>query len=181
MYNSVRTTFDKRIPGGSWPEGWNYGAGVYERYAMMASGLRAATGDAGYANFQWLVSNAAFKRNALTPDAKFVYDDGIWSGNAVGVPSSNDMLVAGYLYGWGSANGKLAKNYIDQVKTTAPLTSVEEWKRFVFYDPSATASDLTSASKSYWANGTGLVTMRSDWASPTGTWGSFIAGPYMSA
>jgi hypothetical protein len=181
QYNSVRTTFDTRMQGGSWPEGWNYGAGVYERYALMASGLRAATGDSGYANFQWLSNNVTFKRNALTPNAKFVYDDGIWSGNAVGVPSSNDILVAGYLYGWSSANGKLAKNYIDQVQSTAPLSSVEEWKRFAFYDPSAIAADLSSAAKSYWANGLGLVTMRSDWASASGTWASFISGPYLAA
>ena len=181
QYNSVRSTLDSRLQGGSWPEGWNYGAGVYERYLLLAAALKSATGDAAYTNFQWLSNNLTFKRNALTPDAKFVYDDGIWSGNAVGVPSSDDALVAGYLYGWTSANGKLAKNYIDQVQTTAPLSAVEEWKRFAFYDPSAVAADLSNAAKSYWANGTGLVTMRSDWASATGTWGSFISGPYLAA
>ena len=181
LYNSARTTFDARMPGGSWPEGWNYGGGVYERYSMIASGLKTGTGDAGYTNFQWLSNNATFKRNALSPDAKFVYDDGMWSGNAVGVPSSNDMVLAGYLAGWASANGKLAKNYIDQVKATAPLTGIEEWKRFAFYDPSAVAADLSGATKSYWAKGTGVVTMRSDWASAAGTWGSFVSGPYLSA
>ena len=180
QYNAARTTFDKRMPGGNWPEGWNYGPGVFERYALMASGLKTSTGDAGYTTSQWLSNNMTFKRNALSPDAKFVYDDGSWSGDTVGVPHSNDVVAAGYLYGWGSANGKLAKNYIDQVKTSAPLTSIEEWKRFAFYDPSAIAADLTTATKSYWANGTGLVTMRSDWASATGTWGTFAAGPYLS-
>ena len=181
LYNSVRNTFDTRMQGGSWPEGWSYGPGVLERYALVASGLKMATSDTGYANFQWLSNNVTFKRNALSPDAKFVYDDGLWSSDVVGAPSSNDMVLEGFLYGWGSANGKLAKNYIDQVQATAPVSGIEEWKRFAFYDPSATAADLSGATKSYWAKGTGVVTMRSDWAAATGSWGSFVSGPYLAA
>ena len=181
-YNSARTLFDKSMPGGHWPEGWNYGATVYQQYLWAASALKMSTNDASYLNFNWLSNNVIFKMNAISPDGKFFYDDGTWSGSGHGYPSLEDMIAAGYAYGWSSANGQIARSYIDRVSAGGGSFNypLEEWKTFLFYDPASQASSLSSLAKSYHAKGTGLVTMRSDWGLASGTWASFMAGPYLS-
>lgn len=182
-YNSALLLFDQKMPGGHWPEGWNYGAGVYERYALAAAALRTATGDANYATSQWLYNNILFKLNAVSGDGKFFYDDGGWTGDKSGFPNINDMYVAGFLAGWGSNNGRLAMSYVNAVKNVPGVddsATVGEWKRFLFLDPGAAAANLASATPSYLATGSGLVTMRSGWNTTDSTLGTFIAGPYLS-
>ena len=182
LYNNARLMFDRTMPGGHWPEGWNYGPGVYQAYSFAASALKITTGDVGYLSSNWLSNNVLFKVNALTPDGKFFHDDGLWSGDSVGDPRINDIAAAGYAFGWGSTNGKLARGYIDQVIAGGGSLSKlgEEWKTVLFYDSSSQPFDLTPLAKSYHAVGMGLVTMRSDWSAPTGAWGSFVASPYLS-
>ena len=182
LYDNARLTFDRTMPGGHWVEGWNYGPGVYQAYAFAASALKIATGDVGYLSSTWLSNNVLFKVNALTPDGKFFHDDGLWSGDSVGDPRINDIAAAGYAFGWGSTNGKLARGYIDSVLAGGGSLSKlgEEWKTVVFYDPASQPLNLAPVAKSYHAAGTGLVTMRSDWSAAAGAWGSFVAGPYQS-
>ena len=176
--------FDQKMPGGHWPEGWNYGANVYQQYLWAASALKIATNDSQYLNSLWLTNNVTMKMNAITPDGKFFYDDGSWSGNGYGYPPLNDMTLAGYAYGWTSEQGKIARSYLDLAAKGSGNTNytlVEgEWKSFLFFDPNSLPINLDTLPKSYLAKGTGLVTMRSDWAEPQGTWASFIAGPYLS-
>jgi hypothetical protein len=59
-------------------------------------------------------------------------------------------------------------------------TIVGQWRHFLFYDPAATGTDLNALAPSYHAQGSGLVTYRSRWNAPNATWGSFVAGPYLS-
>ncbi len=181
-YNGARTLFDKSMPGGHWPEGWNYGSTVYQQYLWAASAMKIATNDANYLNFNWLNNNIVFKMNAISPDGKFFYDDGTWSGNDHGYPSMEDMIAAGFAFGWATTNGQIVRSYTDRIIAGGGSFNypLEEWKPFLFYDPASQASSLSSLSKSYHAKGTGLVTMRSDWALASGTWASFIAGPYLS-
>lgn len=182
LYNNARLTFDRTMPGGHWPEGWNYGPGVYQSYLLAASALKIATSDAGYLSSNWLANNVLFKMNAVSPDGKFFYDDGLWSGDSVGDPRINDIAAAGFAFGWGSTSGKIARSFIDQVVAGGgSLSSIgEEWKPLLLYDPSSQAYDLASLAKSYYAAGTGLVTMRSDWTATSGTWATFISSPYLS-
>lgn len=182
-YNAAVLLFDQKMPGGHWPEGWNYGAGAYENYGLAGSGLRVATGDANYTNSQWFSNNILLKLNAVSGDGKYFYDDGAWTGMQSGFPDVKDMYVAGYLVGWGSSNGRLAASYVNLVRNVPGVdnsTVVGEWKRFLFYDPSAAAADLSAVTPSYLANGTGLVTMRSGWNAANATLGTMIAGPYLS-
>lgn len=181
LFTDAVSYFDAKLEGGHWPEGWNYGAGVYQRYLMAASALQLYTGNAGYAGSSWLADNVLFKMNALTTDGKFFYDDGAWTGDTVGTPNADDMMVAGSLYGWSSFNGRVAKSYIDLAGVGA---TSGEWTAFLFYDPGSTTADLSAAAKSHLASGYGLVTMRSTWqtdtASSKGSWASLVAGPYLS-
>jgi hypothetical protein len=181
-FNGARQKFDAAMPGGHWPEGWNYGAGVYQEYLWSASALKMATNDSSYINFNWLNNNIRLKLNALTPSGKFFYDDGAWTGDSYGKPSLNDMMIAGHAFGWNSANGQLARSYIDHAlmgggNFNYPL---EEWKAFLFYDAASIPANLTTVAKSFHAVGTGLVTMRADWALPAAAWASVVAGPYLS-
>lgn len=181
LFTDAVSFFDVHLTGGHWPEGWNYGAGVYQRYLMAASALQLHTGDASYAQSAWLSDNVLFKMNALTTDGKFFYDDGAWTGDTVGTPNADDMMVAGSLYGWSSANGRVARAYLD-LAGVGPTSG--EWTAFLFYDPDSTPADLSTTAKSHLASGYGLVTMRSSWlsdsAGSTGSWASLVAGPYLS-
>jgi hypothetical protein len=179
-YNGARQVFDKAMPGGHWPEGWNYGAGVYQEYAWSASALKIATGDAGFLNFNWLSNNVLLKLHTLLPEGKFFYADGAWTGNGYGSPSLNDIMIAGHAFGWASGKGQLARSYIDRAVAGGAKLVEDEWKGFLFYDNASKPADIMSASKSFHALGTGLVTMRSDWASSDATWASVMAGPYLS-
>lgn len=181
LFTSAVGYFDSRLKGGHWPEGWNYGAGVYQRYLMAARALQLYTGNASYAGSSWLTDNVLFKMNALTPNGKFFYDDGAWTGDTVGTPNADDMMAAGFLYGWSSFNGHVAKAYLNLAGVGA---SNGEWTAFLFYDPASTPADLSAVAKSHYASGFGLVTMRSTWqtdtASSKGSWASLVSGPYLS-
>ena len=132
-FNNARQKFDQQTPGGHWPEGWNYGPAVYQSYLLAASSLSKSTNDASYLNFNWLSNNVLFKLNGIMPDGKLFYDDGLWSGDAVGYVSLNDMITAGYAFGWGSTNGQIARNFIDRAASGgASFTSADEWKPFLF-------------------------------------------------
>jgi hypothetical protein len=179
-YNGARTVFDTSMPGGHWPEGWNYGAGVYQEYLWSASALKIATGDAGFLNFNWLANNVLMKLHALVPDGKFFYDDGAWTGNGYGAPSLNDVMVAGHAFGWASGKGQLARSYIDRAVAGGAKLVEDEWKGFLFYDNASQPANLASAPASFHALGFGLVTMRSDWATKDATWASLVAGQYLS-
>jgi hypothetical protein len=180
-FNAGRQKFDQTMPGGDWTEGWNYGVGVYERYLMCATALRSATGDPAYVSSTWMANNVVFKPHALTSDGKFFYDGGLWSGDGQGDARFNDMIVAGFAYGWGSTNGQTARAYINKVVAGGvPLTDLNQWNAFLFYDPTSQPRDLNLLTKSYHSVGTGLVTMRSDWNDPTATWGTVTVGAYHS-
>ncbi len=179
LFNDGRTLFDATMPGGHWPEGWSYGAGVYASYAMATAALVEATNDATYKQFSWLEKNIDLKLAALSPDGKYFYDDGLWSLNRNGVPLIQDMYSIGYLYGWDTPNGQKTQRYIEN---TGLKNSSNEWRDFLFYSDSAAAGSVAdnNVSNSYHATGTGLVTMRGKRSDPNATWGSFIAGPYLS-
>ena len=181
------TVFDRYLAGGHWPEGWNYGASAYTFHGQAASVVRHATGSSGIARSNWLRDNIRLKLHALSPDGRYFYDDGAWTGSHIGNPSIGDMYVAGSLAGWGSPEGGLAAAYVrlarnwsqDGVRADQGVF-VGEWRALLFFDPKARAADLNSEQKSYRAPGAGLVLWRSGWNQPEATWGSFVAGPYLS-
>jgi Divergent InlB B-repeat domain len=180
-YNGARQSFDSSMPGGHWPEGWSYGSTVYQNYGWAASALRIATNDASYLNFNWLTNNVLFKANALTNDGKFFYVDGVWNSNGIGAPSLNDMIVVAHALGWGTANGQIARNYINRAIAGGETLDypLAEWTTFLFYDPASQPANMATAARSNHAIGNGVVTMRSDWTTPTATWGSFVSGRYL--
>lgn len=177
LFDAGRQAFDLTMSGGHWVEGWNYGTGVYERYLQSASAMKTGTGQSTYISSNWLNNNVTFKVNALTPDGKFFYDDGLWSGDLQGDPRYNDVIAAGYAFGWGSINGQIARAYVNKVVAAGnPLTGLIQWNAFLFYDPTSQPYNLTQLSSSYHAVGTGVVSMRSDWSDPAATWGVVTAG-----
>lgn len=180
-FNNGRTMFDQTMPGGHWVEGWNYGTGVFERYAQSASAIRSATGDPTAVTSNWLLNNTLFKSHAVTPDGKYFYDDGLWSGDSTGDPRYNDVIVAGFTYGWSSTTGQIARAYINKVVAGGvPLSSLIQWNAFLYYDPASVPLNMSTLPASYHATGTGLVAMRGDWTNSNASWGTVIAGPYRS-
>ena len=181
-FNAAQQLFDQKMPGGHWPEGWNYGPLVYQSHLMAASALKSFTGAASYVTGKsWMSNNVPFKLQAMTPDGAFFYDDGLWSGDGWGDVRYSDIAAAGFVYGWASTNGHIAKRYIDIALAGGAALVEEEWKGFLLYDPTAVPADLVSLPRSHLAQGLGLAVMRSDWSSPTATWATAaVAGQYLS-
>ena len=179
LFTDGTTLLDAKMPGGHWPEGWSYGEGVLEAYAMAASALKIASNDSGCTTSKWLNNNALLKLNALSPDGKFFYDDGLWSSNAAtnGKPGLKDMYALGFTAGWSTTLGQSVRRYVANV--VAPR-AVDEWKAMLFFDPSSLPADNAGIANSYHAEGTGLITMRANRTDTNASWGSFISGPYLS-
>ncbi len=183
-FNTPLAYYDAYMPGGHWPEGWEYGTGVLTDFYMASSALVSATGDMDYARSTWMANNILLKLNLTTPDGEFMYDDGQWSAYMYGgVPDVSDLIVGGALYGWSSSAGQTVQTAANlltagggspTLNNSSPSSSYSFWPTFLFYDPAASAAPLTTTNKSYYAAGTGVVAMRSDWSAPTGTWGSFL-------
>ena len=175
LFTTGTTLLDAKMPGGHWPEGWSYGAGVLEAYAMAASALKIASNDSGCTTSMWLNNNVSLKLNALSPDGKFFYDDGLWSSDISknGNPALKDMYALGFTAGWGSTLGQSVRRYVDDV-TAVPR--VDEWKAMLFFDPNSRATAKTNIASSYHAVGTGLITMRANRTDTNASWGSFISG-----
>lgn len=169
VFNAGIGDMDLYLPDGHHPEG-SYGAGVYERYLLGATALRWGTGNTAYLNSKWMMNYANFKLAAVTNDGKFYLDDGWWHWDIAA--TSNDSLVSGYAYGWGSAIGQNVAAYLSTISATAPVSGDDAWRTFLFYDPAATATPAANLAKSYSAPTVGVALMRSDWASTSATWSS---------
>lgn len=174
MYQTAMANMDYFMPEGHHPEG-SYAPGVYERFGQAATAFRWGTGDASYLNSKWLSNYAFFKLGAITSDGSHYVDDGWWHADKA-TPSTNDSIMSGYAYGWGSTQGQYVMAYLGAVKGTSSPSGA--WQNFLFYDPSAAAIALSSAPRSYIAGTYGLATMRSDWSS-TGTWASLKVGRWL--
>lgn len=177
LYNNGIGDMDTYLPEGHHPEG-SYGSGSYERFAMAATALRWGTGNTNYLNSKWLMNYPYFKLQAITNDGQFYIDDGTWHWTVA--PTTNDSVMSGYMYGWSSNIGQTAAAYLNVAGGGASVVNNNDnWRNFLFYDPSAVGISLANAPRSYNAATVGIALMRSDWSSASGTWASLSTARWL--
>ncbi len=66
------------LPGGGWPEGWQYGEYTALEIAFVAQAFRTGTGTVVAEKVSWLRDIVTHHMHALLPDGQSVYDGGTW-------------------------------------------------------------------------------------------------------
>jgi hypothetical protein len=161
------------LPGGGWPEGWQYGEYTSAEIALVTEAFRTGAGVEMARHVPWLGENVVHHAHALLPDGKSVYDGGTW-GERPARPSAlglSGITVA--LDGIGDARAAEARAL---ARSLPPLRREQAFIGLLAERPGAPERSPREPGKtSLHLRGQGLTFARSDWT-PSATWVSFQAG-----
>jgi len=167
--------FTRKLAGGDFPEGWQYGDMVGAVLAIFTDAEGARGGRSAIERFPWLRQTIAFRAHALLPDGKHMLDSGDWSDKPATAPPHTLLALATVL----PASDATER----QARALAKLAADpdEDWKWMVALadDPSRIAQDPRTGEPAYLARGTGTMTARTDW-SPRAVWASMTSGPALA-
>lgn len=169
----------KKLSGGQWPEGWQYGGLVANVLAIYADAeTRANPGKPVLDDLPWMKEMVAYRAHSLLPDGKHLYDNGDWSVKpAVATPS--EMYGAIVAIKSNDPVSKNARGLAKLAKVGKENDAAMAWLESLAEDPSQEAVDPRKGETSYLARGTGEVFGRTDW-SANATWVSLQSGPVFS-
>lgn len=185
QYTTIRTTYDTKLKGGDFPEGWMYGEEAVGYLVKYLLATKTATNVDLFNNSPILLGSTVFDFpkdtisehiHALIPSRTGVYQGHDWKTQYHGyLPapkvSAGSMLPLAHAYK-GETPGKRAQHYLNSLGAVG-----YRWEAFLFKDPVAPPEDYTANEPlSYRAAGTGTVFMRSSWTTDA-VWASFSAGP----
>ncbi len=174
----VLPAFKTKLPGGGWPEGWQYGEYVATEAALVARGFQTATGLHLIEKLPWLRQVVTHHVHALLPDEQSVYDGGTW-GEHPAKPSAIALSAAAIaLEGYDDRRAAQARWMVANV--LPPLRREHSWLAFLAAHPRARQENPRhSAPISYHVRGSGLSLMRSGWDKQA-YFASFQAGPRLA-
>lgn len=172
MYDAEIVPAYRRIAGGDFPEGWQYGDMVGAVLALFA----ASSGNArAFAQLPWLREIPDYRTHALWPDGKHTFDSGDWSDKPAVAPAHALLALAAVLPPSDEAGRK--------ARALARLATDphEEWRWLAVLadDPSQPADDPRRGPASYAARGTQTIVARTDW-SASAVWVAFASAPSLS-
>jgi hypothetical protein len=181
MFNvEVVPAYRKKLAGGDFPEGWQYGDLVGSVLAIFADAeARAATnGPTGRSPFDelpWLRESPTYRMHALWPDGTHTFDTGDWSDKPA-VSPTHMLLTLGMVLPPIDAAGRRARSLARSLRDPH-----EEWRWLAALgdDPSRVAEDIHAGPMSYLSPGTASVTARTDW-SPDAIWTAMASAPSLS-
>jgi hypothetical protein len=181
MYDAeIVPTFQAKLSGGDFPEGWQYGDLVGAILAMFADAeSRGPATDGGsrsaFGELPWLEQTVPYRAHALWPDGKHTFDSGDWSDKPPLAPSHTLLALATVL--------PAARPAERQARALARIAvdPAEEWHWLAALgdDPSGLVEDPRRGELGYIARGTATVTARTDW-SPQAVWVAFTSAPSLS-
>ncbi len=169
----------KKIHGGQWPEGWQYGGLVVNVLSIYADAeTRTNPNKPLLEELPWLKEMVAYRNHALLPDAKHLYDNGDWSVKpALATPA--EMFGAIVALKSSDPLSKNARGLAKLAKVGKENDVAMAWLEALAEDPSQESIDPRKGETSYFARGTGEVFGRTDW-STNATWVSLQSGPVFS-
>ncbi|MEO6419623.1 MAG: hypothetical protein ABIP39_09470, partial [Polyangiaceae bacterium] len=170
----------KKLTGGQWPEGWQYGGLVVNVLAIyMDAETRANPGKPVLDDLPWMKEMVTYRAHSLLPDGKHLYDNGDWSVKpAVATPS--EMYGAIVALKSGDPASKNARGLAKLAKSGGKENDAAmAWLESLAEDPSQETVDPRKGETSYFARGTGEVFGRTDWTA-NATWVSLQSGPVFS-
>ncbi len=175
LATAVLPTFREELPGGGWPEGWQYGEYTTMEVAFVAEAFRTGAGVDVTSKLPWLGQTVTHHVHALLPDEKTVYDGGSW-GEHPARPSALAMAAASIaLEGVNDQRAAEARWLV--TNALPPLRREQAWVGLLADRPNGEKRQpRVATTTSLYMSGMGLTFVRSDW-SKTATWASFQAGP----
>jgi hypothetical protein len=158
------------LKGGFWVEGWNYGQQatinvLLAGLALEASGkLPEAT-----AERHWAVEVIHHLVSAQ-PTAETIYDGGDWYTFPTPFPHKDLIYVLAT-----ATSDPAARSYANYILKNYRSPQTNDTLDLLFHDPSAPASFWSALPLQHFAQGSGLLTARSDWG-PAPNWLAFHMG-----
>jgi len=176
MFNSeVVPTYQRKLAGGDFPEGWQYGDMVGAILAIFADAESREGPQSAFDQLTWLRQTVAYRAHALWPDGKHTFDTGDWSDKPALAPTHLLMTLATVL-----PETDVAERQARALARAAADPREEwHWLAALADDPSRPAQDPRRGPTSYFAQGTGAVTGRTDW-SPQAVWFAVTSAPSLS-
>jgi hypothetical protein len=177
MYNAeIVPAYNRKLAGGDFPEGWQYGDMVGAILAIFADAeARGGAGRSPLDELSWLRAQVAYRTHSLWPDGKHMFDTGDWSEKPAIAPT-HMLLALGVVLPPGD-------NAERQARWLARLAEDpnEEWRWLAALadDPSRLAEDPRRGTMSYLSPGTATITARTDW-SPAAVWVALTSAPSLS-
>ncbi|HXN33907.1 MAG TPA: hypothetical protein VN894_18685, partial [Polyangiaceae bacterium] len=177
MYGAeIAPAYDRKLAGGDFPEGWQYGDMVGAILALFGDAeSQAAEGRSPLDELSWLHETTAYRAHALWPDGKHMFDSGDWSEKPAVAPTHMLLALAAALRPDDAEQGR--------ARSLARLAEDpnEEWLWLAALadDPSRPAVDPRRGPTSYLARGTGTVTARTDWSAQA-VWVALASAPSLS-
>ncbi len=178
MYGSdIVPSYERKLVGGDFPEGWQYGDMVGAILAIFADAeSRPGGARSAFDELPWLRQTIAFRAHALWPDGKHMLDTGDWSEKPAVAPAHTLLALATVLPPADEASKRaraLARLAND------PRGEEWHWLAALADDPTRAAEDPRHDSMSYLSRGTATVTARTDW-SGDGVWFAIASAPSLS-
>jgi hypothetical protein len=175
--SDIVPTYRRKLAGGDFPEGWQYGDMVGAILAIFIDAeSRPDAARSPFDELPWLEQAVSFRAHALWPDGKHMLDTGDWSDKPAVAPAHTLFALATVL-----PDARPSARHARALARLARDPKGEEWRWLAALadDPSRTAEDPRREARSYLSVGTGTVMARTDW-SPDGVWFALASAPSLS-
>ena len=185
----VQPYYAVNLPGGGWPEGWNYGPLGTLNMAWPTLAAKTAKdldliGDSTWP-FLFPLNSANFITHFAWPDLLSIEDsDAVYdSDNPTPTHPFLYTTEAGLQERWGSQFAPYIHSFARAVRTVQQPgllgTDWDLWMSFLFWNDAAPELDYHTLTLSYHALGIEMAAVRSSW-NKDAVWAEFKAGPYVN-
>jgi Heparinase II/III-like protein len=178
MFNAeIVPAFRRKLAGGDFPEGWQYGDLVGAVLTIFADAeIRPdAAGRSPFDELPWLHETPAYRAHALWPDGRHTFDTGDWSEKPAVAPT-HTLLALSTVLPNGDAAGRQSRAL---ARLAADPREEWHWLAALADDPSRVAEDPRRGPTSYLSPGTATWTARTDWSAQA-VWVAMTSAPSLS-
>jgi hypothetical protein len=168
----IEPAYGKKLLGGDFPEGWQYGDLVGSVIAIFVDAQARAGGHPTFGELPWLESLVAYRASALWPDGKHTFDTGDWSEKPAVAPEHAVAILATVL----PASSEVSRRARGLARLARDPNEECHWLDVLSVDPSRPAIDPRGGPISHLAPGTGAVTARTDWSAGA-VWFAMTSAP----
>jgi len=183
----VQPYYARHMTGGGWPEGFaNYGYSATLNMSLPMREIKTATGQDlihGAAPYTFPLDQASYIMAFTWPSLTYFDDRDTNHSNSDDQPPGTPVTalyqgVLGQLNYWGDARAPVLNQYLQQVsKANNTYHPADAYLVLISLASSAEVKPINALPLSYFAQGMGAVSARSDWTT-NATWMSFRAAPY---